>query len=154
MLDVCRSLESTLVSLLIVLWKHLDMTRPVILPQKSQLKCHQRTPINYCYVNRLILGCSTQCSGKGRCVNSTCICLEGWSGEDCRIGKECVMLYNISYIVFVHGVRVNALTVPISNFRYTGACGECVYGSCEAGFCQCVIGWEGPACDTKGIHYN
>ncbi|XP_033126265.1 teneurin-3-like [Anneissia japonica] len=31
-------------------------------------------------------GCPYQCSGRGTCVNNTCECLPGWSGEDCRNG--------------------------------------------------------------------
>ncbi|XP_068732633.1 uncharacterized protein [Montipora capricornis] len=30
--------------------------------------------------------CPGQCSGKGRCVNSTCQCMTGWSGESCQMG--------------------------------------------------------------------
>ena len=32
------------------------------------------------------IGCPNQCSGKGRCVNSACVCAKGWSGEDCSTG--------------------------------------------------------------------
>ncbi|PFX25774.1 Tenascin-X [Stylophora pistillata] len=32
-------------------------------------------------------GCPDQCSGKGRCVNSTCQCMIGWSGESCQLGN-------------------------------------------------------------------
>ena len=35
----------------------------------------------------LILGCLNKCSGKGLCDNATCSCLDGWSGEDCSVGK-------------------------------------------------------------------
>ncbi|XP_031566547.1 SCO-spondin-like isoform X2 [Actinia tenebrosa] len=34
----------------------------------------------------LLTGCPDQCSGKGRCVNQTCECLKGWTGEKCEIG--------------------------------------------------------------------
>ena len=34
-----------------------------------------------------ILGCLNKCSGKGLCDNATCSCLDGWSGEDCSVGK-------------------------------------------------------------------
>ncbi len=36
-------------------------------------------------------GCPSQCSGKGTCVNNTCECLDGWSGEDCREGNSLCM---------------------------------------------------------------
>ncbi|XP_019614645.1 PREDICTED: uncharacterized protein LOC109462534 [Branchiostoma belcheri] len=32
-------------------------------------------------------GCPNQCSGRGRCVNGTCDCITGWSGEDCNVGN-------------------------------------------------------------------
>ncbi|XP_078598874.1 uncharacterized protein LOC144874520 [Branchiostoma floridae x Branchiostoma japonicum] len=32
-------------------------------------------------------GCPNQCSGRGRCVNGTCDCITGWSGEDCNLGN-------------------------------------------------------------------
>lgn len=32
------------------------------------------------------LDCPGQCSGKGRCVNGTCRCIEGWTGESCDKG--------------------------------------------------------------------
>ncbi|XP_035695383.1 uncharacterized protein LOC118429110 [Branchiostoma floridae] len=33
------------------------------------------------------LGCPSQCSGRGRCVNSTCECMSGWTGPDCDVGN-------------------------------------------------------------------
>ncbi|XP_035695384.1 uncharacterized protein LOC118429111 [Branchiostoma floridae] len=33
------------------------------------------------------LGCPSQCSGRGRCVNNTCECMPGWSGPDCDVGN-------------------------------------------------------------------
>ncbi|XP_078611889.1 uncharacterized protein LOC144882157 isoform X2 [Branchiostoma floridae x Branchiostoma japonicum] len=33
------------------------------------------------------LGCPSQCSGRGRCVNNTCECMPGWSGPDCDAGN-------------------------------------------------------------------
>ena len=38
------------------------------------------------YLN-LCLGCPNDCTGKGICKNSTCMCLDGWSGDDCSIGS-------------------------------------------------------------------
>ncbi|KAJ7370752.1 hypothetical protein OS493_030182, partial [Desmophyllum pertusum] len=31
--------------------------------------------------------CPDQCSGKGKCVNSTCQCMTGWSGDSCQLGN-------------------------------------------------------------------
>ncbi|XP_078343101.1 uncharacterized protein LOC144628871 isoform X1 [Oculina patagonica] len=31
--------------------------------------------------------CPNQCSGKGRCVNATCQCMIGWSGDSCEVGN-------------------------------------------------------------------
>lgn len=30
--------------------------------------------------------CPNQCSGKGTCINSTCQCMTGWSGDSCHLG--------------------------------------------------------------------
>ncbi|CAH1233157.1 TNC [Branchiostoma lanceolatum] len=32
-------------------------------------------------------GCPNQCSGRGCCINGTCDCITGWSGEDCNLGN-------------------------------------------------------------------
>ncbi|KAI8494170.1 hypothetical protein Bbelb_279300, partial [Branchiostoma belcheri] len=36
----------------------------------------------------------------------------------------------------------------------TGSCGNCSFGECVAGFCECVLGWEGEACDQKATCDN
>ena len=38
-------------------------------------------------INFFLEDCPDQCSGKGRCVNSTCQCMIGWSGDNCKLGK-------------------------------------------------------------------
>ena len=39
------------------------------------------------------LDCPDQCSGKGRCVNSTCQCMIGWSGDSCELGRcSCLII--------------------------------------------------------------
>ena len=41
----------------------------------------------YYYIYIFFEDCPDQCSGKGRCVNSTCQCMIGWSGDNCQLGK-------------------------------------------------------------------
>ena len=54
--------------------------------------CHPSRPVNNCrHVVIMSLGCPSQCSGKGRCVNDICECIDGWSGDDCSSGNG----YNI-----------------------------------------------------------
>ena len=38
--------------------------------------------------------CPSQCSGKGRCVNGTCRCIEGWTGESCDKGTNFSFKYD------------------------------------------------------------
>ena len=45
----------------------------------------------FCYLLIFFQDCPDQCSGKGRCVNSTCQCMTGWSGDNCQLGK-CVLV--------------------------------------------------------------
>ena len=54
---------------------------------------HQELSLELLFVIIIIIffffleDCPDQCSGKGRCVNSTCQCMIGWSGDNCQLGK-------------------------------------------------------------------
>ncbi|KAJ7370756.1 hypothetical protein OS493_030186 [Desmophyllum pertusum] len=47
----------------------------------------QENPTASCHTFCFLEDCPDQCSGKGKCVNSTCQCMTGWSGDSCQLGN-------------------------------------------------------------------
>lgn len=66
-------------------------------------------------------GCPNQCNGKGRCVNSTCVCSDGWSGDKCDIGtisnKNHNKLHVLRVIVNIV-IKVNSLDCYLNSVRH------------------------------------
>lgn len=50
-----------------------------------------------CFFNNT--GCPDKCSGKGRCINGTCKCINGWVGKSCNQG---ISSYFNAHIDFYH----------------------------------------------------
>lgn len=99
----------------------------------------------------LFLGCEpgpnlcedVEC-GPGDCVEGTCECPDGFSGENCEI-EEC---FGVGCI---NGVCDPQTETCICNSNYYGEGCDilCVNGEFSNGACNCSIGYEGIACETE-----
>ncbi|XP_065830968.1 uncharacterized protein [Oscarella lobularis] len=98
-------------------------------------------------------GCPTQCSGKGRCANSTCICLPGWFGEDCNLGScencslngDCVSGFCKCHFGW-DGILCDepATCYGVSN------CTSLSQGRCKShDVCACSVEFTGSSCNEK-----
>ncbi|XP_072022586.1 uncharacterized protein [Amphiura filiformis] len=102
-------------------------------------------------------GCPLQCNGKGRCVNSTCECLDGWSGEDCREGAcgECVRGHcderfcscDIGWEGTICDVKASCLSVNNCTDPSKGRC-------LMTDICLCTPGYTGDDCSLIATCYN
>ena len=91
-------------------------------------------------------GCPNDCTGKGLCKNSTCTCLEGWSGSDCSIGScgncsrgSCVE----GFCQCDLGWEGAACDKQSTCFAVNNCTSE-VHGSCKTtDVCECNTGYTG-----------
>ncbi|XP_028399971.1 uncharacterized protein LOC114523292 [Dendronephthya gigantea] len=105
----------------------------------------------------LQIGCPNDCTGKGLCLNATCRCLEGWSGDDCTIGScgncsrgSCVEGFCKCDIGW-EGAECDrkATCFAVDN------CTSEVHGICKTtDVCECNVGFTGPSCATIANCYN
>ncbi|XP_022804999.1 uncharacterized protein LOC111342215 isoform X2 [Stylophora pistillata] len=95
--------------------------------------------------------CPDQCSGKGRCVNGTCKCIEGWTGKSCDKGSclncstihgECVKGFCVCDLGWEgRSCEVEATCFGVNN------CTSPEHGSCKTrDVCQCTPGYIGANC--------
>jgi hypothetical protein len=80
--------------------------------------------------------CIGGCSGRGTCLNGTCICDAGWSSSDCSSFASASIANNVD--------GQNVLNGSFSSLCPKNCSG---FGSCENGMCVCDFGRYGDACD-------
>eukprot|EP00118_Oscarella_pearsei_P003217 m.13434 g.13434 ORF g.13434 m.13434 type:complete len:5185 (+) comp24805_c0_seq1:361-15915(+) len=95
-------------------------------------------------------GCPTQCSGKGRCVNSTCVCLPGWFGDECNLGSCANCSVNgdcVSGFCRCHFGWEGALCDKPATCYGVSNCTNPSQGACKShDVCECTAGFTGSAC--------
>ncbi|CAD5123388.1 DgyrCDS11742 [Dimorphilus gyrociliatus] len=89
--------------------------------------------------------CPNQCLSRGTCLNGTCICVDGWSGEYCEQG-DCGLCVNGNcsegFCICNDGFEGPACedeAVCEMNCSYNGVC-------VKSGVCRCNEGWLSPNC--------
>ncbi|XP_013399739.1 teneurin-a-like [Lingula anatina] len=91
-------------------------------------------------------GCPGQCNGKGRCVNSTCQCNDGWTGTDCSIGScgACVNgVCDSGFCVCTVGWEGTACDQK-ATCLYVNNCTDEDHGVCyRTNRCRCLPGFVG-----------
>ncbi|CAH1233820.1 TNC [Branchiostoma lanceolatum] len=105
------------------------------------------------------LGCPSQCSGRGRCVNNTCECMPGWSGPDCDVGNctDCSEEHGKCVLGFCQcepgwegtSCSQRATCHAVNN------CTDVQHGSCvKTNTCACVPGYIGTDCSEIPTCYK
>eukprot|EP00118_Oscarella_pearsei_P024297 m.303372 g.303372 ORF g.303372 m.303372 type:complete len:4895 (+) comp40834_c0_seq19:159-14843(+) len=95
--------------------------------------------------------CPTQCSGKGSCLNGSCICLPGWLGDDCGIGLcpncssngECIS----GFCKCFFGWEGESCAKKATCFGVDN-CTSTSNGRCKShNLCECLPGFTGHICN-------
>ncbi|XP_019640296.1 PREDICTED: uncharacterized protein LOC109482072 [Branchiostoma belcheri] len=105
------------------------------------------------------LGCPSQCSGRGRCVNNTCECMPGWTGPDCDVGNctDCSEEHGKCVLGFCQcepgwegtSCSQRATCHAVNN------CTDEQHGSCvKTNVCACVPGYIGADCSEVPTCYK
>ncbi|XP_078610876.1 uncharacterized protein LOC144881585 [Branchiostoma floridae x Branchiostoma japonicum] len=105
------------------------------------------------------LGCPSQCSGRGRCVNNTCECMPGWSGPDCDVGNctDCSGEHGKCVLGFCQcepgwegtSCSQRATCHAVNN------CTDEQHGLCvKTNICACVPGYIGTDCSEVPTCYK
>ncbi|CAH1273220.1 TNC [Branchiostoma lanceolatum] len=105
------------------------------------------------------LGCPSQCSGRGRCVNNTCECMPGWSGPDCDVGNctDCSAEHGKCVLGFCQcepgwegtSCSQRATCHAVNN------CTDEQHGLCvKTNICACVPGYIGTDCSEIPTCYK
>ncbi|XP_019614633.1 PREDICTED: uncharacterized protein LOC109462522 [Branchiostoma belcheri] len=96
-------------------------------------------------------GCPNQCSGRGRCVNGSCDCITGWSGEDCNVGNctDCSEDHGRCELGFCRcepGWEGAACDQPATCYAVQN-CTSVIHGICiTTDVCRCEPGYIGADC--------
>ncbi|XP_022808830.1 mucin-like protein [Stylophora pistillata] len=95
--------------------------------------------------------CPDQCSGKGRCVNGSCKCIEGWKGKNCDKGSclNCSTIHGKcakGFCVCDLGWEGRSCELEATCFGVNN-CTSPEHGSCKTtDVCQCNPGYIGANC--------
>lgn len=85
------------------------------------------------------------CNNGGDCLEGVCVCPDGYSGEYCDTVDLCI----VDSVVCENGGECIDGECDCATFYYGENCTDhCVYGTYDAGACDCNQGIEGAACDT------
>ncbi|XP_035700318.1 teneurin-3-like [Branchiostoma floridae] len=117
-------------------------------------RCDCRTPYKGADCSELepdpCEGGPNNCSDHGSWSGGRCVCLPGWTGQQCEL-PDC-----IPRDCNGRGVCTDGVCLCESGWRGE-ACqeGDCIppdcngNGACTEGTCRCFHGWQGVACDTQ-----
>mmetsp|Transcript_17848 Transcript_17848/g.20248 ORF Transcript_17848/g.20248 Transcript_17848/m.20248 type:complete len:811 (+) Transcript_17848:136-2568(+) len=121
------------------------------------------THYNDMHMYNLLEGCSSDCSGNGKCVNDACVCENPWIGSDCdlqvRCNNECSgngTCQSSGECKCFTGYSGEDCSQRETNLTLTGSPTSCLNncsgnGLCDnaSGLCKCFAPFTGSYCETS-----